>query len=80
MKRSLIYLVPQWDELHEEGERFRERLMGLGKDVRGTTIMGVPHGYDRSPNAAFKEDPVMVRVYGEACQEIKRVFDDPSRC
>lgn len=39
----------EWDQLYAEGEAFRKRLIGIGKQVGGRMIQGVDHGWDKSP-------------------------------
>lgn len=73
LPEEMLLYTCEWDELHAEGERFRERLTKMGKSVRGKTIMEHPHGWDKSPNP-FKPDAVAQEVYAEACREIKKVF------
>jgi len=64
----------QWDMLHAEGERLRQRLLGLGKNVQGGTIERVAHGWDKGPYP-FHEDPKAKESYQKACEEIRRVFE-----
>ncbi|KAG8859559.1 hypothetical protein FRB96_004443 [Tulasnella sp. 330] len=63
----------EFDGLHDEGERFRKKLEKLGRDVKGCTIMGAKHGYDRLP---FGLNGTATKVYSEACQEIRRVLPE----
>jgi acetyl esterase/lipase len=44
------------DQLLVESEKFRERLKGLGKNVGGFVVKGVPHGWDKK--ATFRKGDV----------------------
>jgi len=70
---DIIMFTCEWDELLAEGERFRDRVRGLGKNVRYRMIKGVPHGWDKSPNP-FKEDQIAKEAYKEACDVLKALF------
>ena len=53
----------EWDKLLVEGEEFKKTLRGLGKEVGGSMIKGVPHGFDKRPGKFVEEREEM---YGEA--------------
>ncbi|KAJ3043004.1 hypothetical protein HDV00_005910 [Rhizophlyctis rosea] len=63
-----IVIYPcEWDELRDEGERFAERLKGLGKDVGVRLVVGKGHAWDKDP---FGRNPVRDEVYDDACREL----------
>ncbi|KAF8247138.1 hypothetical protein K440DRAFT_654903 [Wilcoxina mikolae CBS 423.85] len=71
----------EWDELRAEGERWGERLRGLGVGVWCELVEGVTHGWDKSPNPVW-EDEKARGVYRRVCGRIGRAFYDTScsRC
>lgn len=73
LPEEILMYCCEWDELRAEGERFRDRIRGLGKTVHFKLIEGVPHGWDKAPNP-FHEDEKAKELYQEACGHIKRVF------
>lgn len=45
-----VVMITCWkDALLVEGEKFREKLKGVGKRVEGYTVLGVEHGWDKWP-------------------------------
>ncbi|RPA74033.1 hypothetical protein BJ508DRAFT_418788 [Ascobolus immersus RN42] len=65
----------EYDELRDEAERFVKRLRGLGKNVRGEMIRGVPHGWDKSVNPLkWDGDGEIRRVYQVGCEGLKEAF------
>ena len=62
-----------WDQLLVEGEAFRERLKGLGKEVGGYKVEGVPHGFDKIPKL-WKADPKRDQMYQDAVKQIKKML------
>ena len=62
-----------WDQLRVEGEAFRERLKGLGKEVGGYKVEGVPHGFDKIPKL-WKSDPKRDQMYQDAVKQIKKML------
>jgi len=71
-ERIVLYTC-EWDEYLPEVERFRDRLMALGKDVKYQMVPGAKHAWDRIP-PYFRVDPLVVYYYRKACQEVKREF------
>lgn len=61
-----------------EGERFSERLGGLGKDVKVEMITGVPHGWDKSPNP-FRDQKRTNELYERAAGYLRSVFGAADR-
>ncbi|KAG8986387.1 hypothetical protein FRB94_003438 [Tulasnella sp. JGI-2019a] len=60
-----------WDGLMAEGERFRTRLEGIGKNVSGRVVKDVRHGWDH-----FSQNRVLAMdAYEVACLDINRVFN-----
>lgn len=74
LPKDIVLYTCEWDQLFLEGETFRVRLGQLGKYVTGRTVLGVRHGWDRSPNP-FSADVKARIVYREACAELSRVFE-----
>ncbi|KAK5092046.1 hypothetical protein LTR70_007913 [Exophiala xenobiotica] len=68
----------EWDMLLAEGERFSERLSGLGKDVKTELITGVPHGWDKSPNP-FRDQKRTNELYERAAGYLRSVFGAADR-
>lgn len=73
LPRELLVYTCEWDQLWDEGEKFRARMKGLGKRVGGRGIPQVAHAWDKSPNP-LREDATARAVYTEACDEITRIF------
>ncbi|KDQ18313.1 hypothetical protein BOTBODRAFT_28728 [Botryobasidium botryosum FD-172 SS1] len=73
LPEHIVLYTCEWDEYLAEAERFRDRLVGLGKDVKYQMVPGARHGWDKAPSYS-KVDPLVVDYYQRACQEIKRVF------
>ena len=48
--KSLVMINCAGDQLLAEGEKFRNRLKGLGKQVDGYIVESVGHGWDKSPS------------------------------
>ncbi|TGZ77974.1 alpha/beta-hydrolase [Ascodesmis nigricans] len=63
----------EWDELLAEGERFRDRLLGMGKKIWYEKVLGVPHGWDKNPNP-FVVDQKAEDVYKRMCEQINLAF------
>lgn len=53
---SLVLINCGGDQLLAESERFRKRLVGLGKNVEGCVVEGVGHAWDKRPT--FKKGDV----------------------
>ena len=53
---SLVMINCGGDQLLAEAERFKKRLIGLGKKVNGYIVEGVGHGVDKAPT--FKKGNV----------------------
>jgi len=70
---DIMLVLCEWDELRAEGERWRDRLRGLGKTVWSELVEGVAHGWDKGPNPVW-EDGKARAVYGRVCAELGRVF------
>lgn len=73
---DIIMFTCEWDELLAEGERFKDKLgkEGLGKRIHYRKVMGVMHGWDKSPNP-LKPDAQGAEAYAEACAILKVVFE-----
>lgn len=68
-----VCMVTCWgDGLLMEGERFRERLKGMGVLVSGYTVPGVVHGWDKWPSwgRVARERDEAYRVAGESLGEM----------
>ncbi|MCJ1405200.1 hypothetical protein MMC11_008426 [Xylographa trunciseda] len=74
---SIYIHTCEWDQLLVEGEKFRERLKGLGKFVSGSMTKEVVHAWDKRPSFS-KEHPVRDRVYAEAMGEMMKMLDSKS--
>lgn len=68
----------EWDMLLAEGERFTERMLDLGKDVKAETIPAVPHGWDKSPNP-FRDQKRTDALYERSAAYLKGVFGEADR-
>lgn len=68
----------EWDMLLAEGERFSEKLSGLGKDVKTELVPGVPHGWDKSPNP-FRDQKATNVLYERAAGYLRSVFGEADR-
>lgn len=75
LPKNIVLFTCEYDQLFREGETFRARLEQLGKQVSGRVIPGVKHGWDRSPNPLWADSKAMT-AYREACEELKRIFDE----
>ncbi|KAG9046726.1 hypothetical protein FS837_003792 [Tulasnella sp. UAMH 9824] len=73
LPEEIILYTCEWDQLLDEGRRFKDRVEKLGKKIKYKMIEGVTHGWDRDPDP-FKAGPITQEVYAEACKEIRRVF------
>ena len=73
LPKDIILYTCQYDQLFIEGEAFRARLEGLGKNLFGRPILRVRHGWDRSPNP-FKVDSVAKKAYLEASTELNEIL------
>jgi acetyl esterase/lipase len=73
LPREVMLVICEWDELRAEGERWGERLKGLGVKVWKEVVMGVAHGWDKTPNPVW-EDQKARGVYIRVCAELGRVF------
>lgn len=62
------------DPLHAEGEEFRQRLIGLGKQVGGRVIDGVDHAWDKLPTFR-RQNPKRDEMYAEAAALLLEMFD-----
>ncbi|KAG8993505.1 hypothetical protein FRB94_013256 [Tulasnella sp. JGI-2019a] len=80
LPKDVVLYSCELDGLWAEGERFRDRLKWLGKDVVGETVMGARHAYDRLPyvRTLWREYPLMKLKHRDACQELNRVFHGSS--
>ena len=65
----------EWDMLLREGQKFSERLDGLGKRVDSKMIPQVPHAWDKSPNP-FRDQRAIDILYTKAAMNLNRVFQD----
>ncbi|KZW00615.1 alpha/beta-hydrolase [Exidia glandulosa HHB12029] len=74
LPHELVIYTCEWDQLWDEGEKFRKRMEGLGKRVRGRVICNVAHAWDKGPNP-LRENRIAREAYLEACGEIRRVFN-----
>ncbi|KAJ3299297.1 hypothetical protein HK104_009416 [Borealophlyctis nickersoniae] len=68
----LLYTC-EWDELRDEAERFKDRLISLGKGVKYTMVQGVGHAWDKNP---FGANALRDRYYAEACEELGKKFKE----
>lgn len=68
----------EWDMLLAEGERFAEKLLDLGKDVKTETIPSVPHGWDKSPNP-FRNQKKIDVLYERSAGYLRGVFGEADR-
>ncbi|KAI9792975.1 MAG: hypothetical protein M1816_001297 [Peltula sp. TS41687] len=77
LPHDIVVYTCEWDMLLFEGETFRERLQGLGKNVTGGIIPEVEHGWDRAPFLFWRPRTVakMMKYYEEACHDLRRVFE-----
>lgn len=69
----------EYDSLLVEAKVFTKRLRGLGKTVRYKMVEGAMHGWDKMPNAVRGEHASATELYREACEEIRRLFQDDTR-
>lgn len=72
-EEGVCLVLCEWDELRAEGERWRDRLRGLGVGVWSETVEGVAHGWDKAPNPVW-EDEKARGVYRRVCEQLGRVF------
>ncbi|OMP81797.1 Arylacetamide deacetylase-like 2 [Diplodia seriata] len=75
LPEDIIMFTCEWDMLLAEGERLRDRLVKLGKNVVYTMVPGVPHGWDKAPNP-LRPTPGVQEHYLSACKELRRVFHE----
>lgn len=68
----------EWDMLLAEGERFSEKMLDLGKDVKTETISAVPHGWDKSPNP-FRDQKRTDSLYERSAGYLRSVFGEADR-
>ena len=68
----------EWDMLLAEGEKFSERLSGLGKDVKVEMVSEVPHGWDKSPNP-FRDQKRTNELYERAAGYLRSIFGEADR-
>lgn len=73
LPQRISMITCEWDELLAEGERFRDRLMELGKTVWYEKVLGVPHGWDKNPNP-FIVDQKAEDVYEKMCLRLNEAF------
>lgn len=67
-------MITCWgDGLLVEGERFREKLKGLGKRVDGYTVPGVRHGWDKWPTYG-KGDVKRDEAYKSAAESLREFW------
>ncbi|MCJ1395508.1 hypothetical protein MMC18_008394 [Xylographa bjoerkii] len=70
---SIYVHTCEWDQLLVEGEKFRQRLKGLGKFVTGGMTKEVAHGWDKRPSF-FRGNSVRDQVYAEATGEMMKML------
>jgi putative ergosteryl-3beta-O-L-aspartate hydrolase len=73
LPKDLVIITCWGDVLLAEGERFRERLRGLGKRVDGYMVEGVVHGWDKWPSW-WKENVTRDEVYKSAAESLKEFW------
>jgi len=78
LPKNIILYACEWDGLLLEAEKFRDRLRAdfPEKSVVFKKILGVSHGFDRSPNP-LTWDPKTEAMYKDVCDELRMVFYGP---
>lgn len=72
LPQNIVLFSCGWDDLLEETETFRRRLLSLGKNVSGGIVEDVPHAWDKAPT--FKKgDKKRDLMYSEAISELKKM-------
>lgn len=73
LPENLVMINCEGDQLLAESERFRKKLIGLGKDVSGMVVKGVGHGWDKKPTWR-KGDVKRDDAYRFAVESLKEVW------
>lgn len=74
LPNDIVLITCEYDELHAEGEQFRDRLRkSFGKNVRYRMMEGQPHAFDKTPNPFFW-DPKIEKLYEDTARTLKEVF------
>jgi ergosteryl-3beta-O-L-aspartate hydrolase len=73
LPQRVVIISCAGDQLLVESERFRKRLVGLGKSVEGCVVQGVGHGWDKKPS--FRRGNVKRdEAYGLAVRSLKEAW------
>ena len=70
---DMMLVLCEWDQLRAEGERWRDRLRQLGKNVWSELVEDVAHGWDKGPNPIWEDEKARA-VYSRVCAELGRIF------
>lgn len=73
LPEDLVIITCWGDSLLVEGEKFRERLRGLGKRVDGYMVEGVVHGWDKWPSW-WKGNVTRDQAYKSAAESLKEFW------
>lgn len=73
LPQRIMIISCEWDQLLMEEERFRKRLMDLGKTVSGSMVREVAHGWDKKPTFR-RGEPKRDQAYKQAVEEMKMMF------
>ncbi|ORY76648.1 Alpha/Beta hydrolase protein [Protomyces lactucae-debilis] len=74
LPQHLHFYTAEWDDLLNEAQVFRDRLVGLGKQVRFTVAPEQVHAWDRSPNP-FKRNKLRAEMYAVATDHLARAME-----
>lgn len=73
LPEDIILYTCEWDMLLAEGERLRDRLLDMGKNVIYHCVPGVPHAWDKAPNP-LRPTPGVQEHYVNVCKEMRRIL------
>ncbi|KAH7407199.1 Alpha/Beta hydrolase protein [Cadophora sp. MPI-SDFR-AT-0126] len=75
LPQTLVIINCSGDHLLVESEKFRERLIGLGKDVKGYVVEGEGHGWDKKPTF-FEGDQKRDDAYKYCVEALQSVWEE----
>ncbi|PVH79512.1 hypothetical protein DL98DRAFT_572514 [Cadophora sp. DSE1049] len=75
LPKTLVMINCSGDQLLAESEKFRKRLIGLGKDVMGYIVEGEGHGWDKKPTY-FKGDEKRDDAYKYAVEALQIMWEE----
>ncbi len=74
LPHHLVLINCGGDQLLAESERFKSKLEGLGKNIDGYVVEGVPHGWDKKPT--FKKGDVKRdQAYQHAVTSLQKTWE-----